>query len=72
MEYTGLQSNRLFTVREWARNNPWPSESGLRHLIFRNIDGFRDKVIRKIGKRVLIHEGAFQQWINENGDAHNA
>jgi len=71
-QFQGLEENRLFTVKQWAQTHPWPSESALRHLIFRNIDGFRDVVIRQIGKRLLISEVAFQQWVEKNGDAHNA
>jgi hypothetical protein len=60
---------QLIPVTRWHERHPWPSAGGLRHLIFfANTNGF-DTVIRRIGRRVLIDEGAFFAWANTRGGA---
>jgi hypothetical protein len=55
------------TVRQWVHEHPWPPIGGLRHLIFNaEANGF-NKVIRRIGRRVLIDEDAFFNWVNTQG-----
>jgi hypothetical protein len=57
---------RLIPVTEWSVTYPWPPEGGLRHLIFHaKTNGF-SSVIRRIGRRVLIDEAAFFQWVEES------
>jgi hypothetical protein len=59
-------SSTLVPVKDWPRRHPWPSVGGLRHLIFhRQRNGF-DRVIRRIGRRVLIDESAFFAWAAES------
>lgn len=59
---------RLIPVTEWNKHHSFPPESGLRHLIFyASTNGF-DKVIRRVGRRVLIDENAFFQWVDEQND----
>jgi hypothetical protein len=63
------KTTRLLTVTGWAKEHSWPPEGGLRHLIFfARTNGF-DKVIRRIGRRVLIDEAAFFQWAEKQGSA---
>ena len=53
------QHSRLIPASAWAEHHPWPPIGGLRHLIFfADTNGF-DKVIRRVGRRVLIDEAAF-------------
>lgn len=60
-------TSRFFTVRQWAEQKPWPPIGGLRHLIFyAKCNGF-DAVIRRVGRRILISEAAFESWIEKNG-----
>lgn len=55
---------KFYTVAGWP--HPWPPAGGIRHLIFNaNTNGF-DKVIRRVGRRVLIDEAAFFQWVEQN------
>jgi hypothetical protein len=58
---------RLLTISEWSKFHSWPSESGLRNIIFKKHENGFDKVVRKVGKRVLIDEDAFFRWV-ENKD----
>jgi len=46
-------------------HHQWPPVGGMRHLIFfAKKNGF-EKVIRRCGRRVLIDEAAFFQWMEE-------
>ena len=61
-----LSHRRFITVTDWPKYHTWPSSSGLRHLIFnRCINGF-SSVVRRCGRRVLIDEQAFYEWIDKN------
>jgi len=62
-----IQYTRYITVPDWAKHHEWPPIGGLRSLIFnRTKNGFH-KVVKKIGRRVLIDEAAFFAWVNEQG-----
>ena len=55
---------RLIPVTEWNKHYDWPTLGGLRHLIFfAKTNGFW-KVIRRVGRRVLIDERAFFAWVD--------
>lgn len=56
---------RLIPVTKWNEHHQWPPTGGLRHLIFFAKDNGFDKVIRRCGRRVLIDESAFFQWMEE-------
>lgn len=58
---------RLIPVPDWKEHHPWPPEGGLRHLVFYAATNGFDKVIRRIGRRVLIDEAAFFEWANTQG-----
>ena len=59
---------RLIPVTQWNKHHTWPSLGGLRHLIFHaKTNGF-DQVIRRIGRRVLVDEQAFFQWVKAQND----
>lgn len=64
-----MQHSDLIPVPDWNNHHPWPPIGGLRHLIFNaHTNGF-NKVIRRIGRRVLIDEAAFFEWVDEQGGA---
>lgn len=56
---------RLIPVNKWNEYHQWPPVGGLRHLIFYGKTNGFDKVIRRCGRRVLIDEAAFFQWMEE-------
>jgi hypothetical protein len=64
---TLLNPTKYIPIPQWNNHHEWPPQGGLRHLVF-NADknGFK-KVIRRVGRRVLIDEAAFFQWVAENG-----
>ena len=45
---------------------PYPSVGALRQLLFYNTNGFADKVIRRIGKRLYVKISAFKAWVETN------
>jgi len=64
---SSTSTKRLIPVPKWNEYHPWPPTGGLRHLIFNaKANGF-DAVVRRCGRRVLIDEAAFFDWINANG-----
>lgn len=56
----------FITVNQFARKHPWPTEAGLRWLIFNSKDNGFGKCIMRIGRRVLIDENAFFKWADEH------
>jgi len=59
----------LFTVRQFSERHPWPSQSGLRWLIFNAQENGFSKCIVRIGRRVLIDERAFFRWAENHREA---
>jgi len=64
-----LPPTRLIPVTAWNEYHPWPSEAGLRHLIFQNKNGF-NKVVRRVGRRCVIDERAFFEFVDQLGGRH--
>ncbi len=64
-----IQHRRVLTVSEWVESHPWPPIGGLRHLIFHAKSNGFERVIRRIGRRVLIDEMAFFEWVDAQGGA---
>ena len=63
---------RLIPVTAWPQHHPWPSIAGLRHFVFNaKTNGF-EKVMRKVGARILIDEQMFFQWVDEQDHEHKA
>ncbi len=61
--------SRLIPASTWSNHHPWPPIGGMRHLIFFAATNGFDKVIRRIGRRVLIDEAAFFEWADKQGGA---
>lgn len=56
---------RLIPLTEWPNHHAWPPLGGLRHLVFfAESNGFA-KVVRRVGRRVLLDERAFFEWVEE-------
>ena len=56
--------NKLIPVPKWNHHHDWPPYGGLRHLIFHEKSNGFHKVIRRVGRRVLIDEQAFFEWVD--------
>ena len=60
-------NTRYIPVPNWEKYHDWPRIGGLRHLIFNKHSNGFDKVVIKVGKRVLIDEAAFFDWVASQG-----
>jgi len=56
---------RLIPVTDWNNHHSWPAQGGLRHLIFHEHENGFHKCVRRIGRRVLIDEASFFEWVEE-------
>ena len=62
------QSRRnIIPLTHWPKHHPWPSIGGLRHLVANADRNEFHRVIRRVGRRVLIDEQAFFEWLDETG-----
>lgn len=59
---------KLIPLTEWSKHHSWPPLGGLRHLVFNAKENGFHKVIRRCGRRILINEKAFFEWIEENNN----
>ena len=60
-------TRKLIPVVRWNLVHEWPPIGGLRHLIFHaQTNGFTH-AIRRVGRRVLIDETAFFEWVEKQG-----
>ena len=61
-----IKNTQLLTVNQFVEKHQFATFGGLRHLIFyANTNGF-SKVIKRIGRRILLDETAFFEWVEEN------
>ena len=58
-------SPRLIPLTQWNKFHPWPPLGGLRHLAFFSKRNGFEKVLRRVGRRVLIDERAFFAFVKE-------
>lgn len=65
-----MKSNqlKLIPLADWPKFHAWPPLGGLRHLVFfAKTNGF-DRVIRRAGRRILIDEQAFFDWVEQKSE----
>ena len=60
--------SRLIPVTEWPNYHAWPPLGGLRHLVFHAERNGFSKCVRRVGRRVLIDESAFFQWVDAQNE----
>jgi len=63
---------RLIPVPDWPKYHTWPPLGGLRHLIFYGPTNGFDKCVRRVGRRILIDEQAFFEWVNSQNQGTEA
>jgi|GEM_PF-1356085 len=61
------QGKRLIPVTKWNNYYDFPTVSALRQLIFNQHKNGFDKVVRRVGGRIVIKEDEFFRWAEENG-----
>lgn len=57
--------SKLIPVPKWNNYHDWPTVGSLRNMIFFEHQNGLAKAVKRIGRRVLIDEEAFFQWIEE-------
>jgi hypothetical protein len=55
--------NQYLRLKQAIEKYPFLTRNILKNLIFKNVQGFRSRCICKIGRRLLIDEVAFLQFI---------
>ena len=63
---TYSKQKNFVTLKQLLEKHKCIPEGGIRHLIFTNTDNFNGKVVKKIGRKILLDEQAFLDFI----DAH--
>lgn len=62
-EIETTKTPRLIPVPKWNDYHTWPPQGGLRHLIFNAKRNGFERVIKRAGRRVLLDEQAFFEWV---------
>lgn len=62
-QFNKPKDKRFIPVTNWPQYHSWPPIGGLRHLIFHEKTNGFDKCVIRAGRRVLIDESAFLQWL---------
>ena len=54
------------TKKQACQKYSFLTENMLKNLLFKDIGGFRSKVVRKIGRRLILDEAAFLTFISNS------
>jgi len=65
---TQAKEDPYIPISKWNLRHEWPTERGLRNLVFNAESNGFNKVIRRVGRRVLIHEKLFMEWVERGGN----
>lgn len=61
----------LLTVRQFCQKYPAFPEGGLRYRIFHADKNGFNRCIRRVGTKVLINEGEFFRWVEDQNQSSN-
>lgn len=53
------------TKNQLVEKYPFLTKNRLKNLLFRDRGGFRNTVVRKLGRRILLDEEAFLKFLSE-------
>lgn len=51
------------TKKQALKKYPFLTENMLKNLLFKDVGGFRSKVVRKLGRRIILDEEEFLLFI---------
>ena len=60
------ENPNLISVGEFSKIYPTFTQGAIRNYIHVNLNNFNEKVTRRVGKRILINEKLFFEWVNDN------
>ena len=58
-------SKQWLTKKQAIQKYDFLTENMLKNLLFKNIGGFRTKVITKLGRRILLDDEALQSFLQD-------
>lgn len=61
--------SRMIPLSQWNKFHPWPSVPALRWIRFHGESNGFNRCVLKVGKRVLVDEAKFFQWMQEQNQA---
>ena len=61
-----IDSRVYLTKKQAVEKYKFLSENVLKNLLFKNVDGFRNKVARKLGRRTLLCESSLLEFIENS------
>lgn len=65
-----MTNKQYLTIKQLSQKYPAFPEGGLRYLVFNAEKNHLASAITRVGRKVLIEESAFLDWINhQNGRA---
>jgi len=59
----------LLSMETMAKEAPSISKRTLRHWLYSNLDGFRDRCAVKVGRLVFLDRPAVEAWLSEHRQA---
>ena len=62
---TKTNKRKLIPLTEWPNHHSYPPMGQLRALVFNAKDNGFDKVIRRVGKRILLDEAEYYAWVDK-------
>jgi hypothetical protein len=57
---------QYLTKKQACEKYPFLTENMLKNILFKNIGEFRGKVVRKLGRRILLDEKALLLFISQS------
>lgn len=60
--------SNLLTVKQFSQKHPAFSEASLRYHIFNEQQNGLSKAILRLGRKILIKEDAFFEWVENQPD----
>ena len=66
------QTTRLIPITEWPTHHSYPPIGQLRALVFNADENGFGHCIRRIGRRVLIDEAAYFEWVAAQNQSRKA
>lgn len=61
-----ISKPKLIPLSKWNEFHAWPSISGMRNLISKNEDNNFGRCIIRVGRRIVVDEGKFFEWVNSH------
>ena len=58
---------RLIPLSQWNKFHVWPTTASLRRMLRKGKETGFDKVIIRVGKRIIIDEQQFFIWVKSQG-----